>query len=140
MNMKVVCLISVIFISFGLNCFGQMAEVDLNVRVPSYCTCTAEDDSIYRINGISTAEDIGGVEVTKANMTRNEFYHIALENYNNFPVSVIFQSEVTTYDGRNQGRRTETGTMVLRPGEKKETQDVYWNPGNFVLIVRKLSS
>ena len=138
MNAKAILVTSVFLMCLGLNCFGQSTELDLSIKVPGYVY--TEEDYQYRINGISTVEDIGGVEVAKGTMTRPGYYRISFENFNSFTVTVIFQTDVNTYDGRSQGRRSETGTVVLRPGEKRETQDIFWDPGNFILISRKLSS
>ncbi|MCL2209756.1 MAG: hypothetical protein FWB89_06330 [Treponema sp.] len=130
-------LIIPLFIFFSLNCYGQSAEVDLSVKIPSGTILT--EDYTYRINGISTAEDIGGVEVSRGTMTgrsnfsQRYYFNLAFENFNSFPVTVIF--EITTWQGNKQ-----TGTIVLRPNEKRETLNDYFHPESFVLIVRKMSS
>ena len=138
MNFKVVCVIFVFFVCIGLNCFGQSTEVDLNVKVPSN---TPAVDNAYRINGVSTAEDIGGVEVSIGRRTAQgaygSDYKLVFENYNNFTVTVIFEVEILETGNIKEKR---TGTIVLRANEKKETSDSYYRTQQFVLIVRRLSS
>lgn len=93
---------------------------------------TTNDDCAYRISGICTTEDIGGVEMAGGNWSGNN-RTLLFQNYNNFPVSVIFEVEI--YSGSKL-----TGTIVLRAGEKKETTDSYHVPKNFKLIARRLDN
>jgi hypothetical protein len=87
----------------------------------------------YFIAGISTKEDIGGVEIsTNGAFNTSDAVNIIFENYNNFIVSVIFEYETGGVGGARQ-----TGAIVLKPNEKKTTTTQYWKPGNFKLIVRK---
>lgn len=88
----------------------------------------------YYINGIPSSQDIGGVEVSRSNWNSTAS-KIRFENYNNFPVSVIF--EVTT--GGNENIK-QTGTIVLQGNEKKDTRDYYDAPCNFKLISRRLDT
>ena len=91
----------------------------------------------YRIHGVSTAEDIGGVEVScgamliQGNVRYPDRLHLDFENYNDCTVTVIFEFE-------NGDRKRESGTIVLRAGEKRSTNNAYYLPHDFVLIVRKL--
>jgi hypothetical protein len=104
---------------FGFNCFGQ-------VVIPP--TPPAPDNA-YRINGISTAEDIGGVEAT------GFIDGIRFVNYNNFTVTVIYEAEVSG------GRGKRTGTTVLQKGETKDIglSTNGWGFHSIILIVRKLA-
>lgn len=96
-----------------------------------------EEQGEYYINGISTKEDIGGVEVSRgirvSNISLGGDYRIKFRNYNNIPVSVIY--ELTTYGGAKL-----TGTIVLNAGEEKETSDDYSGPCDFKLIARPFTS
>jgi hypothetical protein len=113
MNCKVI--IIAVLLSINLDCFGQ------SNRHP-----------YYFINGLSTAEDIGGVEVSKGYYPRDHvWYNLVFENFNNFKVTVIF--EVATSQGK------KTGTIILEAGEIKMTNYNYVNPSSFVLIVRRLN-
>ena len=125
MNLKKICIILIILSGISLNCFGQNNDVNINITTGT----NSEEDYLYRINGISTTEDIGGVEISHV----NESNRLLFQNYNTFTVTVIF--EVETNDGRKR-----TGTIVLRSYEKKESLDAYPNPVSYVLISRKLSS
>ena len=137
MKIKGILFIALLLMLFGFNSYGQTTEVDLSVRVPNVSTCILPcpllEDHIYRINGISTAEDIGGVEISYRGIGSRNF--LIFENFNDFPVSVIF--EVKRPNG------SQTGTVVLRPNEIRETRNEFvFNPINtsFVLIVRRLAS
>ncbi|MCR6507396.1 OmpH family outer membrane protein [Bacteroides sp. KH569_7] len=96
-----------------------------------------EEQGGYYINGISTKEDIGGVEVSRgirvSNISLSGDYRIKFRNYNNIPVSVIYEFEVCN------GTKL-TGTIVLDAGEEKETSDDYCGPCNFKLITRSFTS
>jgi len=111
------------FSTFAQNVVIQTNEISKSKKT-NYCA--------YRIGGICTTEDIGGVEVARGSNSSGDYYHLVFENYNSFIVTVIF--EVQTEYGNKK-----TGTIVLKPDERKETQDIYWSPSNFKLIVRKLA-
>jgi len=116
MNSRKVFILAVILMNFCLLCFGQTSS---------------EKSNEYFINGISTREDIGGVEVSTV-WGAPGFARLEFENYNNFVVTVIF--EITQTNGRKI-----TGTIVLKAYEKKKSNDSYAEPVSFTLIVRKLS-
>jgi hypothetical protein len=120
-----------LFFGIALNCFGQTGGINIDVSVSNSGNET--EDYLYRINGISTEEDIGGVEVSRGRYHDNNRYYLSFANYNNFSVSVIY--EVETSDIRKL-----TGTLVLRPYEKKESNDTFFQPESFVLISRKLNN
>ena len=130
-KMKKVFLILVAVIGFHSLTFGQT----VGVQVIGGTTENTEkkDDCAYRISGICATEDLGGVEVSKGQYTGNGYWKLKFENYNNFTVSVIF--EYTTV-----GDRKETGRIVLKANEKKETDDTYYQPSSFKLIARKLTN
>jgi hypothetical protein len=76
------------------------------IFVPSVFAQTASGD--YFIAGISTKEDIGGVEVSS--QYRDNRYRLVFENYNNFPVSVIFEFK----DNIHSGKLTGTNSIKSR--------------------------
>lgn len=70
----------------------------------------------FYINGISSALDIGGVEATvwsKLTYQGTYYFYVRLTNYHDFRVTVLYQA----------GSDKVTGSMVLKPGEKR---DVYF--------------
>lgn len=98
-------------------------------------TATTADN--YYINGISTREDVGGVEVSRGEHMgyrgNTPVYNLTFTNYNNFPVSVLYE-----LDDSKAG--SVTGTIVLKPGESKSSNENYCSPVNFRLIARKMST
>jgi len=128
MKLIKICIILAVLFCINLNCFGQNNEVNVIISGGQ----NPEEDYLYRINGISTTEDIGGVEVTSVSST-DPYRRLVFHNFNTFNVTVIF--EVEGDDGRKK-----TGTIVLRPYERKETQDAYYLPVSYVLIARKMST
>lgn len=58
----------------------------------------------YKINGICSSEDIGGVD---AEVFFSGGFRLRLTNYNQFPVTVVWEAEY------NHGDRYKTGTCVL---------------------------
>ena len=97
----------------------------------------------YYINGISTAQDIGGVDVAFIKDQNGDWtgspekpdyhdYFLSFTNYHEFTVTILF--EVT------EGSRKTTGTITVPKGITKRTPNSYWLNGNFniVTIVRKI--
>ena len=125
--MKKFIVILVALLGFGMSSFGQNVVIQTNEAGKS----ETKDNCAYRISGICTTEDIGGVEISTS-YSVNGFYYLELENYNSFTVSVIF--EYVT-----QGNK-KTGTIVLKANEKKKTNDTYYQPSDFKLIARKLNN
>ena len=71
---------------FAMTCLGQnIIQVSGNQS-----NSQKQDDCPFRINGICSTEDIGGVMVEFKYHT-NDGGYIHLDNYNNFPVSVLLQ-------------------------------------------------
>lgn len=105
------------------------------VITPSIFALDGEgNDGEYFISGISTREDIGGVEISRTVYGSSNYYYLVFENYNNFIVTIIFE-----YTPSGTGEK-HTGTIVLRANEKKQTPNYYFNPISFKMIVRKLST
>jgi len=130
--------------------YGQNVDVQVNTTGAS----TTKDDCAYRINGICTTEDLGGVEVSRGRAQSTASYmdwdqwrdvnsfSIKFTNYNDFNVSVIFEVEVATLvKGQYNlygGSEKRVGTIVLRPDETRETTDFFVQPRSFIVIARRL--
>ena len=139
--MKRVLLIVVAIIGFYGFVFGQT----VGVQVIGGTTENTEkkDDCAYRISGICTTEDLGGVETTIRQETDYDnpislgYYQIYscvdFENYNDFTVNIIYE---TSYFDTKESKRT--GTLVLKPNEKKTVKSKY-EITVVRLIARKLS-
>jgi hypothetical protein len=120
--------ILIALIGFGVGAHSQNVVIQTNEAAKSQ----TKDDCAYRISGICTTEDIGGVEVSKGNYVGNSYWYLQFINYNSFTVSVIYELEI---NGKKR-----TGTIVLKADETKQTTDSYWEPSNFKLIARKLKN
>ena len=110
----------IMFVTVGLVADEINSSVEIN-----YKDGQVEDKS-YRIKGISTAEDIGGVEAS------GNYGKLTFINYNSFAVTVIYEA---VYGGE-----PHIGTVVL---QKEETKTISASHGghiiSYTLIVRKLS-
>lgn len=78
---------------------------------------SAIDNGQYYINGISTREDIGGVQMSRGTNRDWNTYHLKFTNYNNFMVPVIYEFE-------DEKRDQETDNIVLMADETKESSDI----------------
>lgn len=87
-------------------------------------------DEGFSINGISSREDIGGVEVTTRYCQQGNYY-LVFENYNNVDVTVLYQVN-------DASKGNVTGTAVLKAGEKKTLPVLYYKPSDFKVIVRRM--
>lgn len=110
--------------------YSQNVVIQQNSANPS---SQKGDDGAYYINGISTREDIGGVEVSLGDPYGNSGRFIKFKNYNSIPVSVIYQLDTDTH-------KKVTGTIVLQAGEEKQTGQHYYGANNYVLIARPMST
>jgi len=90
------------------------------------------NDTEYKINGVSTKEDIGGVEAT------HKYPDLIFENFNNFTVTVIFEAFTTARSNPDH----YVGTIVLKANEKKVLPNttVSGSMTRIILIVRRLRS
>lgn len=75
---------------------------------------TVGTDGSFYINGISSKEDIGGVQAIVTTKMSSRYQgqevhkcYVALTNYNNFPVTVLYQA----------GPNKVTGSLVLETGK-----------------------
>ena len=112
-------LVLVLVAMFPLLCFSQ------NIIVANGNNTTdnqnqIQDDCPYRINGICSTEDIGGVEfefiVSEKSYDKKVDYY-TLSNYNNFTVSVLVEY---TVDGIRY-----TASNVLQANQKRQFKTSY---------------
>ena len=123
------------FVAIAMSCFGQNI---IQVNSEQGNSNSQKEDCAFRINGICSTEDIGGVmtEFKIGNLT-GEDNHVYLhaENYNNSTVTVLLQfyySREAEHDLLN---------FVLKPFEKKAIMLSGWYTSYYQLegiIVRKL--
>lgn len=134
--MKKIIVILVVLIDFSFSANAQNVVIQTNEVGKS----ETKDDCAYRICGICTTEDLGGVEIAIGRFEQDNntcLRHLIFENYNSFTVTVIFEVEVLS-DCRFTSKEKQTGSIVLKANERKETQDYYKEPSNFKSISRKL--
>ena len=99
---------------------------------------TVNQNVIYVINGVSSKEDIGGVECNALKpQTAQAAQIIKFTNYNNFNVSVLYKLEVIDTTGTISHK---TGTIVLGNGEAKTIEIKYPTLGDIKLITRKIGN
>lgn len=118
----------------GLLFLSYMGVPAQNVIVQTQTNNASQQtqDGTFSINGISSREDIGGVEITREQLMPGlPTYHLVFENYNNVDVTVLYQ----VHDDRNGN---VTGSVVLKAGEKKTLPVEYIMPTDFKLIVRRM--
>lgn len=124
-----------ILVLFAMMAGNLKAQNNLIIQNDGNNHQPATQDNAYYINGISTRNDVGGVEIAPGSHTgyrRNHAcFKLKFTNYNHFPVSVIFELEDAEVG-------TTTGTIVLNAGESKESLESYCSPYNFKLIARKM--
>lgn len=125
---KYLLLLFVIYLS--CNCYAQINILQNNTR-------TQDPNEIF-INGISTREDIGGVDIQTIpinyskkvyewkhdsyshTVNENGYQCIKVENYNEFPVTVLIQYEYRYPLSReNMGKQdgTKVATISLPPAK-----------------------
>ena len=115
----------------GMLCYGHCQDVKVNINNQE---ATTKEDCAYRINGICSTEDIGGVDVEiyakedgirTPNYTYDNIY-AQFKNYNESTVTVLY--EIGNEDlgsGRCTGTASpdgKTGSIVLQPGENKSVK------------------
>ena len=76
-------------------------------------TKTHEHCDGFKINGICSCEDIGGVD---AEVFFRAGFYLKLTNYNQFPVTVLWKAEY------NHGDDYKTGTVVLSTNGTKNSE------------------
>ena len=111
--MKKFLLVLVAVIGFGMSAFAQNVVIQTNETKSE----NTDGSKYYWINGISSKEDIGGVDVETTRVCPYYCYaNVTLTNYNNFNVTVY-------YEIKNANGDTQSGSKVLKPNESKKVLD-----------------
>jgi len=135
--MKKLLLVVAVLMGISINANAQNIIVQQNNNSSSIST--VRSDKEYFIDGISTREDIGGVEVVFVDDPEAYYAnkYLKFTNYHNFPVTVIF--EVEDYQ-RGGSYKKVTGRIILRANETKTTPNPYnvAKSRHCVMIVRKI--
>ncbi len=128
----------------GICYFGFCQDVKVNINNLEQI---GNDDCPYRINGICSTEDIGGVDVQFScdcnNYGEGHTYAI-FTNYNTFPVTVLY--ELVVYGTKETGTIVGTSIVLGVDGNKRikltdqEGPDVSSYIGLKGIIVRKLQN
>lgn len=100
----------------GLFTYSYGQDVRVNINNQDY---SSNGDCEFKIQGICSSEDIGGVDVQglvkylydNVYDYYNKTLFLVFTNYNSFPVTVLFQGG---------GRYTHITSTVLKAGETKE--------------------
>lgn len=102
------------------SCLFDVASQQTVVIQQSSKSSLIENSAEFLINGISSKEDIGGVEAEVASKMKSRFQgeevhvcFVRLKNFNTFPVTVLYQA----------GKDKIVGSVVLQVGETK-TKDI----------------
>ena len=99
------------------------------------------NDNAFYIQGVSSAENIGGVDVEIVG--NNDPYgnpylkRVFFKNYRDYPVTVLFQYTKWHPNSSNYPEYLE-GSITLGANEKKSYGGWINYPHNFKLIVRRL--
>lgn len=143
---KVILIAAMFFAGLFTYCYGQ--DVKVNINNQDY---SSNKDCEYKINGICSSEDIGGVEIRgiKKYIKENDGYdsyhadysYAILTNYNKTTVSVMF--EIFSQGGvyTTVLRENETKEVLLftrRAPYKPSVSSESWNVPLKGMIVRKV--
>lgn len=82
---KVFMVVVMLFVGMFTYCNAQDVKVNINNHDASSNT------SEFKINGISSSEDIGGVDVQFIDKNNHQQVSVVLTNYNSFAVTVLFK-------------------------------------------------
>lgn len=121
----------VLFAVIGICTLAYSQDVKVNINNQDV---TAKDDCPYRINGICSTEDIGGVDFDLVK-NDNGCTNIVLTNYNKCPVTVLLEYE---YYHPNVWFKRTTTAVIPTDGVKEIGGGCYGT--RFVgMIVRKIA-
>lgn len=134
----------IIFASLFLLFLGINSQAQNNIIVQqsnSATTETSTDENAYYLNGISSKEDVGGVEYSFYE-TSDHKIKLSLTNYHNCTVTVLFDFEWHSYHSYQEREMSDgVKSYVLRANETKNiTVGNYYIPCARIkgMIVRKL--
>lgn len=139
---KVLLLTTMFFVGMFTYCYGQ--DVRVNINNQDY---SSNNDCEYKINGICSSEDIGGVDVEFSDGVDGRGYYVVFTNYNSFPVTVLSVIEfldIPRIGGRAKSilkERTLNTVLAVNGTKKIKLNDFdYGEEGNVNgLIVRRLA-
>ena len=135
--------------SVSLTCLAQNNIIQINQSGGT--TTSIQRDCDYKINGICSSEDIGGVsleEISRRAYSQEVFSNgvttAYLKNYNNFAVTVLIELNFDTTNRGGSLDMDETYQVVIQSGETKGVELRHCNcPGCYSLkgmIVRRLKN
>jgi hypothetical protein len=129
-NMKKIFVILLAMVGLGFSAYSQNVVIQTNEAAKSQ----TKDDCAYRISGICTTEDIGGVEVSPIRVTEDGYSGTCVNftNYNSFTVTVIYELKAKSSEYRF------VGSIVLRADQSKSIRELYHHYAEFRTITRKL--
>lgn len=108
---------------------GSYAQINYGIQ---------QNITTFIINGVSSIEDIGGVECNALKpQNSSTFQRVQFINYNDFNVSVLYKLEILDSYGTISYK---TGTIVLSNGESKTIDVKYQTLGDIRLITRKIGN
>lgn len=130
-----------LFILLSAFCLIGFAQNTIVINQQSSYSEVGREQSnpnIFYINGISSALDIGGVEVSRK---RNPdpygnpyIYKVYFKNYRDYSVEVLYEF----YAGPPGNKSLKTGNIIVPAESTKSDGSWYKLPENFRTIVRKL--
>ena len=114
--MKKLLMVAVmLFAGLFTYCYGQ--DVNVNINNQDYSASNGE----FKINGISSSEDIGGVDVqfVKVGNYKYDNIEVIFENYNTFPVTVLCKASYKFSTSSTAEKLEKTYNIVLGTRGKK---------------------
>ncbi|MCF0197472.1 MAG: hypothetical protein HUK03_09670 [Bacteroidaceae bacterium] len=78
-------------------------------------------------------EDVGGVDMSLVGIEGTPEYFVRLTNVNDFKVTVTYQ-----FNYGHVSDKEYKATIVLNPGEWKETERYYYRPTNLQCVVKEV--
>lgn len=132
---RLILLLSIVFASYGIVSGQSQNNIIINQSGPATQQNMSASGEIF-INGVSSKEDVGGVEVSVGKYKGQGYNNLYFKNYNNFPVSVSY----LVYVYENGATVSKTGTIVLNAKESKYSRDSYYKPQDFRIIARKMTA
>ena len=131
------------------NKLKRILAIALSIAFAStvFAQAIREKTADFSINGISSKEDIGNVEVSLVATGKHKYgaksYYLSFENYNDFTVTVTYEfsrardSYKTGTGGLGFTYTKESGTIFLRADETKQIGDGYVAAKDIKMIVRR---
>lgn len=139
MNSKKFVLSVILAISLPFCCKAQNIIQISNDGNRNNNNYNQQQECPFRINGICSSEDIGGVAFEKKNVGAPNYlrYDYVATNYNSFPVTVLILE--TYWCNRYTGSEENVLTIVLQPNESKAIGSHAWcNEHHIQSITRRL--